>query len=66
MPVAFTPEPNAEERAALVAALALEGASAGGRPAAYASAWRRAAIAENASGGAAAQQARGDAGVVEP
>jgi hypothetical protein len=61
----FTPEPARDERAALVKALGEARSSA---PAAYGSAWRRAGLLENAPGlgSRPAEEARGDAGIVEP
>ena len=74
MELEITPEPNPEEREALLAALAalLDGDR---RPAAYRSAWRELGIRDNLgegdgeeSGrdGTAAQQARREPRVVEP
>ncbi len=62
----FTPEPAREEKEALVRVLAAGSADAEPRPSAYASAWRRAGLLENGSGGATAEELRGDAGVVDP
>jgi hypothetical protein len=59
--IEITPEPDEDERRAILAALA--GAEA--RPAAYTSRWRAAALADLGDG-ALAEESGSDAGVVEP
>lgn len=61
MAIEITPEPNEDERRAIVAALA----AAEAMPAAYASRWRASAL-DDLRDGALAEQSRSDAGVVEP
>jgi hypothetical protein len=62
----ISPEPTESERRAIAAALASEPGSAGP----YASRWRAAALDDlrggDLSSDAAAQELRGDAGIVEP
>ena len=66
MAAEITPEPQPAEREVILRALAAVGLGSPRVPPPYASPWRRAGLAENASGGAAAEQARSDPGVVEP
>ena len=61
MDLEITPEPTAEERRAILAAL--DGSPA--VPAAYLSRWRASAL-DDLRDGALAEQSGGDPGVVEP
>jgi hypothetical protein len=61
MPIEITPEPNEDERRAILAALA----AAETVPAAYTSRWRASAL-DDLRDGALAQERGSDPGVVEP
>jgi hypothetical protein len=59
--VEIKPEPTADERRAILEALAAVNV----RPSAYESRWRASAL-DDLRDGALAEESRGDAGVVEP